>query len=1260
MKYNKKQLLLIIAMAVLVIAIMLLLSMCGGGQDVPEPSEPAQIQQDVEESSKPTEKTTDPTGETEETDPTEETEETTGGNTSRPGSSGGYTPDFGTDDDDDSTSTQETTPKAGSDDSPYMEVVSAFPDSVNSVSVTSKAAVSYQLALQDATVETYKESLLVIEDPDAYVVYKETKYEAKNGIVSVPLTAEEEGAPVSIQIGSKAVEAKHFALKLDAPMGTKENPQEILWQEDGVYSLKPVLSADDKDGYHFGFTAKRDGLLMLNIDSIKDAVDCDIIVTAGGQTVTIPGNSEESSVELEFKKNAEILVQVIAKADAEEKIPALEAEISGIVKYYGSKISPIKVTEDFTTEQIAPGDVVYYLIENMGGRTVNVEAPAYIIYNDTTCKVPGEEPDDSETSEDTGETEEPVVVSVKFGNTDNAAVFAIGTDGEEAKGISVTFGYPAGNINNKAPLLIANVEEETEGINTAVIGDGDVDVYWYSWKNEVDEGVLTLQFPREGSWKYAITHTSGENKTEYGLQASDMPDAVRTVNLVLKYGDVVDIFVTTYDPDAEEGAAAPAGSVQLQAAFLAHETINATGNTFVTVDSNGLQYCKQGLKYAENAIMTAVAVEVDEEGNPVLDAEGNMIPLPDRTYTIDYEGTVYDSTAGKIIVENINMESSNADVFSILNTSEEKTTYAISFSYPPGNQENPIPLELGKHTVELYGDGGSGTYYTWTATEPCTFGFEIDPNSVWSYNITSTKDTSVSSSTQNGASTDYVSYVELIVGQSHIANSKDGTVTITINLGNPSTDAANKSVVNFEIGCYKKRVTDSTTVTAAAGQTYPLQQKLTDTSASGMVITGADSFRVLYAGQEFVSNNGAVTVANFTATNKYFQIINDSTAEQTYDIKIVYPMRSAKNPEVLETGTQAEVALKDIAVDQYQYFTWTAPADGEFKFELVGNINALRWRPWKYEVIHGKNVHTGQGSQVQAVISQAFAVKQGDIVSVKFGVLRADKTTVIPILVTFTQTEAAVAAAIAPEAVETEYTGSHVPQAFQLKLAEGQQLAYADLTQAYALYLAPETGIYYLTEEGRDIYVDFSSDAFANLKKLLETEKLFLETTAEDGTVTRETYNALLQKYIDCAQVIPVSETEEKTLYPLTEDLAYILNNLGSQLGWYDSTNSAYLFAQVTDAQTDSLWMFACCYVQAETVSSTEDTSSAPAHSAAETATEPEAVQTPDGQTTATEPEQTPPEEPAEEETGKEIPETIPAPKKEEPSETNTEISPNP
>ena len=149
---------------------------------------------------------------------------------------------------------------------------------------------------------------------------------------------------------------------------------------------------------------------------------------------------------------------------------------------------------------------------------------------------------------------------------------------------------------------------------------------------------------------------------------------------------------------------------------------------------------------------------------------------------------------------------------------------------------------------------------------------------------------------------------------------------------------------------------------------------------------------------------------------------------------------------------------------------------------------------------------------------------------------------------------------------------------FSLALLENQKLVPVDLSGAYALQYNAETGWYCFGEENTLVLVDLSSDAFVNLMKFATTGELYSKTS--DNLM--ESYNALLLKYAASAQKIAASETETRTLYPLTEDLMYILKNAGKTLGWYDAGSGNYLFGSVANPQADSLWMFSCCVVQTE------------------------------------------------------------------------------
>ena len=73
------------------------------------------------------------------------------------------------------------------------------------------------------------------------------------------------------------------------------------------------------------------------------------------------------------------------------------------------------------------------------------------------------------------------------------------------------------------------------------------------------------------------------------------------------------------------------------------------------------------------------------------------------------------------------------------------------------------------------------------------------------------------------------------------------------------------------------------------------------------------------------------------------------------------------------------------------------------------------------------------------------------------------------------------------------------------------------------------------------------------------------------NAVRREDYTVCMQAY--------ASNTDSKYgVYPLTEDLVYMLQQGGARKGWWDPENGNYLFGEVTDMNPENGWMFAVCY----------------------------------------------------------------------------------
>ena len=135
-------------------------------------------------------------------------------------------------------------------------------------------------------------------------------------------------------------------------------------------------------------------------------------------------------------------------------------------------------------------------------------------------------------------------------------------------------------------------------------------------------------------------------------------------------------------------------------------------------------------------------------------------------------------------------------------------------------------------------------------------------------------------------------------------------------------------------------------------------------------------------------------------------------------------------------------------------------------------------------------------------------------------------------------------------------------------------------TGKYELVLGSD-GYYHLnSEDGALVLVYLTQDprylpCFKNILDRSGVNKYFYDA---DGTfLKKETYDQCLLSYIECAD-------EDSGLYPLTEDLKYIIQQRGDYSGWWDITGPNYLFVdenQVpqTDINSEIAWLFMCCYV---------------------------------------------------------------------------------
>lgn len=142
---------------------------------------------------------------------------------------------------------------------------------------------------------------------------------------------------------------------------------------------------------------------------------------------------------------------------------------------------------------------------------------------------------------------------------------------------------------------------------------------------------------------------------------------------------------------------------------------------------------------------------------------------------------------------------------------------------------------------------------------------------------------------------------------------------------------------------------------------------------------------------------------------------------------------------------------------------------------------------------------------------------------------------------------------------------------------EGEQAVLTDLdiTDKNLTVVLGADGFYHLgTADGPTVYVRIGTasaylDAFYDICSVSRFGAYFYNA---DGTFDRkESYNLLIEAYNAAAD-------EETGLYPLTEDLAYVIQVMGEYYGWW-KTGETFLFGTTPVVPTVA-WLFACVTVE--------------------------------------------------------------------------------
>lgn len=153
----------------------------------------------------------------------------------------------------------------------------------------------------------------------------------------------------------------------------------------------------------------------------------------------------------------------------------------------------------------------------------------------------------------------------------------------------------------------------------------------------------------------------------------------------------------------------------------------------------------------------------------------------------------------------------------------------------------------------------------------------------------------------------------------------------------------------------------------------------------------------------------------------------------------------------------------------------------------------------------------------------------------------------------------------------------------KFKLPNNVTLHEFDLTakpEDYDLILSDQDGYYHLNSaDGPVVYFKLGMDSeyLDSIQTILDTSAICRYFFDENGEfLYKESYTECLLEYIGFMD-------EESGLYPLTNDLMYIIQQRGAYVGWWDTGSGIYLFVDsngnpIPGINPEIAWLFNCCY----------------------------------------------------------------------------------
>ena len=365
--------------------------------------------------------------------------------------------------------------------------------------------------------------------------------------------------------------------------------------------------------------------------------------------------------------------------------------------------------------------------------------------------------------------------------------------------------------------------------------------------------------------------------------------------------------------------------------------------------------------------------------------------------------------------------------------------------------------------------------------------------------------------------------------------------------------------------------TDGFIVSFAGANGETAMQKVDENGVAEKALAiGTYSVTVLNTGDESAYHyDYSLDELQVTAEAPELEVVLARTV--TGEKRTLYPQSGEYDASFVEVGC----TYVELTAGCRNYFLFTPTTEGTYEISVIGDVESIGYYGAPH-FVQEQNV----GDMVNNVITVSIT-----------GSMIGTGNTGTTVLVLGIDPGAAETAVLTVNRIGThQWTVEDEPwMVYQTtaKLApytlpEGAQVREFDLTADYELVLNEADGFYHLDSVDGPLVLA----RLAEPSQYLDSFKTILDHTAirryffdaDGGFIKKEEYSDCVLEYLQYVD-------EDAGVYPLTEDLMYIIRQHGDYAGWYDKDGSQYLFLDSKGSPLPGIneeisWLFTCCYIE--------------------------------------------------------------------------------